>query len=153
MVKVVVFTMLERQYKMLQKAMKKLQEKKLLSASSTVMFFSSYAKWQENMASVLKDADITLFIWQGPIFACDVYSKAYALLNERNFLYTFMSTAESSQDVANGMSKEEIAIIRNYLLFSGDLNYQNLLIWLVNKVSCPKGYFKAAHPIALVWVI
>lgn len=149
MVKVVVFTMLERQYKMLQKAMKKLQEKKLLSASSTVMFFSSYAKWQENMASVLKDADITLFIWQGPIFACDVYSKAYALLNERNSLYTFMSTAESSQDVANGISKEEIAIIRNYLLFSGDLNYQNLLIWLVNKVSCQKDTLK--QPTQLPW--
>jgi len=150
MARISIFINVERQCKMLQLAEEYLKDNKTIFSNIQIFFFNDSVTWSQQYVSLLKKSDLIIFLWQGPIYPCELADKALQLLNNRDHgLYAFMSTANSTEDRANGFTDEEIKIIREYILFSGSNNYQNLVLWLVNKTGRDTCSYQL--PQELVW--
>ncbi|QDR79082.1 cobaltochelatase subunit CobN [Sporomusa termitida] len=147
---VIIFTNVERQWTMLQQAGRYLADRNLLLAEIRIFFFNDHVAWSQHYAALLKKSDTVIFLWQGPVYECELSAKAFQLLDSENrCLYAFMSTADSTADRINGFRAEEIKQIRDYILFSGSSNYQNLLLWLNHKTGREACAYQP--PQALAW--
>lgn len=147
---VLIFTNVERQWLMLQQAGRYLTEHNLLWSELRIFFFNDSVAWSEQYAAMLTKADAVVFLWQGPVYECALSARALVLLDSENKgLYAFMSTAGNNADRVHGFSSEEIKKIRDYILFSGSSNYQNLLLWLQHKTG--RDTCACKPPQALAW--
>ncbi len=147
---VVIFTNVERQWSMLQQAGRYLTEHNPVLPELQTFFFNDSVAWSEQYAVIVNKAAAVIFLWQGPVYECELPARAFALLNRENqSLYAFISTADNTADRVQGFSSDEIRQIRNYILFSGSSNYQNLLLWLTHKSGQAVCVFKP--PRVLAW--
>ena len=145
-----IFTNVERQCTMLRQAGQYLADSKTVSFELHTFFFNDAVAWSAQYESLLANSDVVVFLWQGPVYECELADKALQLLKNRGKgLYAFLSTADSSQYTVSGFTDEDLKRIRDYILFSGSSNYQNLLLWLAKKTG--RAVPACKLPAELVW--
>ncbi|HML31745.1 cobaltochelatase subunit CobN [Sporomusa sphaeroides] len=145
-----IFTNVERQCKMLQQAGAYLAAKTLGLPEIRSVYFDDSTAWSKQVSALLKASDIVIFLWQGPVYPCELANKALSFLkNEGKTAYAFMSTADSTANTISGFADGEVQQIRDYILCSGSSNYQNFLLRLANKTG--RGIWACQPPQELVW--
>lgn len=147
---ITIFSNVERQCKMLQQAGKHLADSKRSLPPVQFFFFDDSVAWSSQTAAALKASDMVVFLWQGPVYPCDVADKALAFLKRQDqAVYAFMSTADGTANTVSGFTDGEVQQIRDYILYSGSSNYQNLILWLAAKTG--QAALAYQPPQELVW--
>lgn len=147
---VTIFTNVERQCKMLQQAGEYLAAGKINLPEVHSIFFNDSVGWSPQTGARLKASDIVVFLWQGPVYPCELADQALTFLKSQGkAVYVFMSTADSTANTVSGFTDREVQQIRDYILYSGSSNYQNLLLWLANKTGRETIAYRL--PQELVW--
>ena len=99
---ITIFTNVERQWRMLEKAGAALAQRRLLHSGTAVFFFNDSSVWSKEHTAALADSELAVLIWQGPIYPCGIADKALVLLTGRQAAYAFMSLADSRRNRCPG---------------------------------------------------
>lgn len=128
--KMLFLTNVIRRLGMMQQALEKLQQEKILDASCGCFWIDNATVWDHKWEEALKNADFVMIKWMGTGLDTPFLNKTIANLKKWN--KHFYCNADSGCELVQNISPEALATIKLYALYGGEINLYNLWQHLAN---------------------
>ncbi len=141
-------TNIERQYSMMKQVSTSLIDHKQLAVEANVVYLQEEV-WGLQWQQLVRRSDIVIVSWMGTSRETTFLDKAITFLEQHKISHTILATNPQFDDTLYGVTVEERAIMRSYLLHSGVDNYQNFCLWLGNTYCQQNCDYQLPQP--LLW--
>lgn len=143
--RIIFLTNVIRRLGMMQQTLEKLQGKGKLSPECSCLWIDTNTAWDRKWEQELQKADLVMLKWMGTGLDTPFLSKAIAKL--KNWGKKIYCQADSGCEIVQNITPEELATIKGYALYGGEINLYNLWQYLAKVAGAELKGFGKPDPI------
>ena len=134
---------------MMQQTMEKLQNEQKLDASCSCRWITEATVWEAKWQQELKSSQLLIMKWMGTGLDTPFLQRCVRLLRELRLPFYIDAAGSKEGELSQGLTVEQLEIIKKYSLFGGEINYYNLWQYLAQLVQ--KTAITALKPNPIHW--
>ncbi len=147
--KIIFLTNVIRRMGMMQQTMEKLQNEQKLDASCSCRWITEATVWEAKWQQELKSSQLLIMKWMGTGLDTPFLQRCVRLLRELRLPFYIDAAGSKEGELSQGLTVEQLEIIKKYSLFGGEINYYNLWQYLAQLVQ--KTAITAPKPNPIHW--
>ena len=147
--KIIFLTNVIRRMGMMQQTMEKLQNEQKLDASCSCRWITEATVWEAKWQQELKSSQLLIMKWMGTGLDTPFLQRCVRLLRELRLPFYIDAAGSKEGELSQGLTVEQLEIIKRYSLFGGEINYYNLWQYLAQLVQ--KTAITAPKPNPIHW--
>lgn len=147
--KIIFLTNVIRRMGMMQQTMEKLQNEQKLDASCSCRWITEATVWEAKWQQELKSSQLLIMKWMGTGLDTPFLQRCVRLLRELRLPFYIDAAGSKEGELSQGLTVEQLEIIKKYSLFGGEINYYNLWQYLAQLVQ--KTAITALKPNPIHW--
>lgn len=134
---------------MMQQTMEKLQNEQKLDASCSCRWITEATVWEAKWQQELKSSQLLIMKWMGTGLDTPFLQRCVRLLRELRLPFYIDAAGSKEGELSQGLTVEQLEIIKKYSLYGGEINYYNLWQYLAQLVQ--KTAITAPKPNPIHW--
>lgn len=147
--KIIFLTNVIRRMGMMQQTMEKLQNEQKLDASCSCRWITEATVWDAKWQQELKSSQLLIMKWMGTGLDTPFLQRCVRLLRELRLPFYIDAAGSKEGELSQGLTVEQLEIIKKYSLYGGEINYYNLWQYLAQLVQ--KTAITAPKPNPIHW--
>lgn len=147
--KIIFLTNVIRRMGMMQQTMEKLQNEQKLDASCSCRWITEATVWEAKWQQELKSSQLLIMKWMGTGLDTPFLQRCVRLLRELRLPFYIDAAGSKEGELSQGLTVEQLEIIKKYSLYGGEINYYNLWQYLAQLVQ--KTAITAPKPNPIHW--
>ena len=147
--KIIFLTNVIRRMGMMQQTMERLQSEQKLDACCACHWITEATAWDAKWQQELKSSQLLVMKWMGTGLDTPFLQRCVRLLRELYLPFYIDAAGSKEGELSQGLTLEQLEIIKKYSLFGGEINYYNLWQYLAQLVQ--KTPITAPEPNPIHW--
>ena len=128
--KVIFLTNVIRRMGMMQQTMEKLQQEGKLDNACACRWITDATVWEDKWQKELSSSKLVLMKWMGTGLDTPFLQRCVSLLKQLRLPFYIDAAGSKEGELAQGLTPEQLAVIKKYCMFGGEINYSNLWLYL-----------------------
>ena len=128
--KVIFLTNVIRRMGMMQQTMEKLQQEGKLDNACACRWITDATAWDDKWHKELAGSKLVIMKWMGTGLDTPFLQRCVSLLKQLRLPFYIDAAGSKEGELAQGLTPEQLAVIKKYCMFGGEINYSNLWLYL-----------------------
>lgn len=128
--KVIFLTNVIRRMGMMQQTMEKLQQEGKLDNACACRWITDATVWEDKWHKELSSSKLVIMKWMGTGLDTPFLQRCVSLLKQLRLPFYIDAAGSKEGELAQGLTPEQLAVIKKYCMFGGEINYSNLWLYL-----------------------
>lgn len=128
--KVIFLTNVIRRMGMMQQTMEKLQQEGKLDNACACRWITDATVWEDKWHKELAGSKLVIMKWMGTGLDTPFLQRCVSLLKQLRLPFYIDAAGSKEGELAQGLTPEQLAVIKKYCMFGGEINYSNLWLYL-----------------------
>ena len=128
--KVIFLTNVIRRMGMMQQTMEKLQQEGKLDNACACRWITDATVWDDKWYKELAGSKLVIMKWMGTGLDTPFLQRCVSLLKQLHLPFYIDAAGSKEGELAQGLTPEQLAVIKKYCMFGGEINYSNLWLYL-----------------------
>ena len=147
MSKIIFLTNVIRRMGMMQQTLEKLQQAEAMSQACACHWITDKTVWEQKWERELKDTDMVVMKWMGTGLDTPFLQRFLHEMQRLNLPFYIDASGSKEGELSQKLTVEQLAAIKQYSMFGGEINYTNLWQYLQQLVAGEKITVPAPDPI------
>ncbi len=133
--KIIFLTNVIRRMGMMQQTLNKLQQENKISQECACHWITDATVWDSKWQKEIESSQLLVLKWMGTGLDTPFLQRCVALLKKLQLPFYIDAAGSKEGELAQGLSPEQLDIIKKYSQFGGEINYYNLWQYLSQLVA------------------
>lgn len=147
MSKIIFLTNVIRRMGIMQQMLDKLQKEEKVASDCSCQWITETTEWDKKWQSRLQNVNILIMKWMGTGLDTPFLQKCLQYIKQRKVPFYIDATGSKEGELFDGLTLEQIALIKQYFMFGGEKNYYHLWQYLDFLAQGGKNNIPAPDPV------